>query len=592
MERKKSLREIIYALLLLTAIIILFFWYTGENSKRMEERNKEYAWDSARLKAEQIDEELNNSLNIIHTYAYFIEEVLTEPAIKAGTLKEMEENARFDVLLYADADGIDHASDGREADVADQKFYQEGIEGKTGIDIVFDPYFFDEIMVCFYTPVRYQGEVIGVLRGAYLAEEHLQDMLSTTYFGEEAEVFLCVPDGRVIAKTNSKSCEGHLLDGLAETGIIDENTAAGAKGIFEGGGEGVFVCSTDSETDNLCVMYLPENDFILVQAFPKSVTQSMIRAENMVGIRLEIFLIGLFAIYILLLIARAGRRKKLLEQENREMGYIINGVNTLFSRFAMVDFETNTYHYLAGTSPEEEMALTGSYPDLVRYFCAIIIDEKEREEFTTFLQRDSIIEKLDEQNDLRFECHVMQGGSPKWKHMNIICLERKEGRAVKVLFTRQNITEVKERELKIQAEMSLANRKERQYRIAIASNSFCTFEFNLTKDLIEQDITRIMDGHEISLLERAGLTAPCKASECFEKWKAYVLEESIAEYLAAVNIDNLRQHFEQGEAEVDVEYWGRASQDKQMCVRQSFVMTQDDDTGDIMVMVVFICVTV
>ena len=33
------------------------------------------------------------------------------------------------------------------------------------------------------------------------------------------------------------------------------------------------------------------------------------------------------------------------------MGYIINGVTTLFSRFAMVDFAAGTYQYLAGTTP-------------------------------------------------------------------------------------------------------------------------------------------------------------------------------------------------------------------------------------------------
>ena len=60
----------------------------------------------------------------------------------------------------------------------------------------------------------------------------------------------------------------------------------------------------------------------------------------------------------------------------------------------------------------------------------------------------------------------------------------------KVLFTRQNITEIKEEELRIQTQIALANRKERQYRIAITSNAICTFDFNLTKDLIEEDVVQ------------------------------------------------------------------------------------------------------
>ena len=51
MKKKKSLQRIIYIILFLTAIIILFRWYTGQNTARMIERNKNYAKDSARLMA-------------------------------------------------------------------------------------------------------------------------------------------------------------------------------------------------------------------------------------------------------------------------------------------------------------------------------------------------------------------------------------------------------------------------------------------------------------------------------------------------------------------------------------------------------------
>ena len=115
MERKKSIQEIIYVLLLIAAIMATFCWYTSQNSKRMEERNKNYASDSARSMALKIDDDLNNALSLINTYSYFAEESLSEPVITAETLKKMEENSLFDALIYTDADGIDYASDGREA---------------------------------------------------------------------------------------------------------------------------------------------------------------------------------------------------------------------------------------------------------------------------------------------------------------------------------------------------------------------------------------------------------------------------------------------------------------------------------------------
>ncbi len=587
MKNKKLLYQITYILFLLLAIIIIFYWYTTQNNLRIEERNKSYAADSARQTAMRIDDELDNALNLIQTYTYFIGQNSNGPNITAQTLKEMESHSMFDALTFTDAQGIDYASDGQTFDAAQRTFYQEGIHGSSDIDIIFDPHFFNETTACFYAPVHYQGRIIGVLRGAYLAEEYLQNMLATSYFGEKADVFLCTTDGRVIAGTNHNSSEGNLLETLTDSNVIDAATASHAKDIFKNGGWESFLCSPDSKTDNLCVVHLPRHDFVLVQTFPKSITQSMVADENLVGIRLEAMLITLFIIYMILLLIRSGQNKKLLKQENQEMSCIIRGMRTLFTRFSMVDFETDTYQYLAGTRSENDLvAVRGTYEELSEYFRSIVIEGKERTEFSEFIDRESIINGLQEQDDLRYECHIQRNGHEEWEHMNIICLERKNGRASKVLFIRQNITAVKEQELRIQAKLSLAARKERQYRIAITSNAFCTFEFNLTQDWIENDITRVLNGRQISILEAAGLCAPCKASECFEKWKTFILAESAEEYSRIVNIAYLKEQFEQGNAEVTAEYWGQDSADRQICVRQSFIMTQDNISNDIMVMVV------
>ncbi len=585
---EKSLQQVVYVLFLLSAIIILFQWYTTRNRERIEERNKNYAADSAQLKAVQIDGELSNALSRIGTYAFFVEEGLSEPEVSAQMLKKIEDSSMFDTVMFTDKNGIDHASDGRTADVTERMFFQDGMLGGSNIEIIFDPHLADETMSCFYAPIHYEGEVIGVLRGAFLAEEHLQSMLATTYFGEAAGVFLCTSEGSVIASSNGSGVyTGNLVDALISDGVIDQGTAVKVKEVFKNGGKGAFVCEPDCKTDNICITYLDDNNFVLVQTFPKDVTQEMIRIENLIGIQLEAILIGLFAMYIVMLLIRARREKKLLEEQNREMGYIINGVRTLFNRFTVVNLETDTYRYLAGTKPENSnIAVSGPYEDLIEHLCSIMIEETDRRELAESISRDAVIEALEFQNDIRFESHVLRGGSPEWEHVNIICLERKEGRASKILFIRQNVTELKKKEMQIQAEMSLANRKERQYRIAIASSAFGTFEFNLTKDLIENDVVRIIDGQQVSLLERAGLKAPCKASECFERWKKFVLDESKKEFSQVVNIDYLKERYEQGDAEVDVDYWGMEAGGEQMCVRQSFVMTQDNDTDDIMVMVV------
>ena len=162
MNKRRS--DIVSVLLLLAAVIILFYWYTRQNSMRMAEQNKNYAADSASLLATQVDEELNNALSRISTYAYFTGEGLTEPTVSAKMLQEMVKNSQFDSVLFTDLEGTDYAPDGRTSDVTERDFYINGIKGENGISVIFDSHFFDEIMVNFYAPVRYNGEIIGVLQ--------------------------------------------------------------------------------------------------------------------------------------------------------------------------------------------------------------------------------------------------------------------------------------------------------------------------------------------------------------------------------------------------------------------------------------------
>lgn len=585
--KRKYWKNVLYVVLLLIAIVILFQWYTTQNSNRIEAQNLNYAADSAQQTAGYIERELRNAQNRITTYAYFLGEGMTESQINAKALQEMTERSLFDFFTYVNSEGVSLFSDGRVSNTEDAEFYVKGIQGESGILVEFGTSFTEETVISFYAPVRSGGEIIGVLRGVYSAEAYLQNLLSTTYFGEDVDVFLCMPDGTEIASSNNNGYTGDLLDLMLESGTIDEAACSEARKIFENGGEGAFICSSPSKTDNICVVSLPQSGYVLVQVFPENITESMVENANRTGIMLEIMLIVLFVIYIIARLADAGKEKKLLEKENKEMGYVIDGVNKLFARFVMVDFEEDKYQYLSGTRPErEEFPLEGRYPDFADYLCSFL-PEEDREQFARILEKDAVIRELGETaTDVRFESRVVKEGRTEWEHMNVICLERQDGRASKVLIIRQNITEVKEKELRIQAEISLANRKERQYRIAITSNAISTYDFNLTQDLIEQDIVRVVDDRIISLLDMVGLEAPCRTSEWFERCRKYIAEESMEDYCAAVNLDHLKECFMQGETEVDVEYWSEYSGGHKMCVRQSFIMTWDDDTGDIMVMVV------
>lgn len=358
--------------------------------------------------------------------------------------------------------------------------------------------------------------------------------------------------------------------------------------MFAEGREAALLCREGCKTDNLCVMHLPGYDYVLVQAFPKEITQGMVKRANMAGIRLEISLLVLFLAYFAFLVIRSRGRRKKLEEENKMINDVLRGMNILFSsRYLIVDLEKDQYSYMAGNGPlNTSIPLEGVYSEFIKFHTADIVGDREKEEFSRFARIDSIKEELATKDSAVHECHVLRQGKEDWEHLLVICLERRGGKPVRALYVRQNITELKQKELREQRERAVLNRKERQYRIAVMSGSFSAFECNLTRDCIEQDIVRMDGGQEISLLERAGLSVPCAASECFEKWGQFVLPESQKDYSLTVNVEYLKEQYEQGNMEVDVDYWGKTDHEEPMCVRQSFIMTCDEDTGDLIAMVV------
>ena len=587
-KAKNTWQNVLFVLILLVAICLLFRWYSVSNSKRIEEQNLNYAMDSARQNSRGLGNEFTNAQRRVRNYAYFLSVALNASDINTDLLKDFEKNTDFDAISFVNVRGINMTSDGALFDSSDKDYFIDGMNGKSGCSMVLDSQITGKTTMVFYAPVWDDGELSGVLLGLYLAEDYLQEILEVTYFGESADVYLCTRNGEVIASSMGGNQENSLPDALRDSGVIDGQTAEKLWEVLRGEIEqGSFGCASGSLTDNLCALRVPGTDYILIQTFPQNVTQKMIHNANYTGIILQAILIGLFVVYVIFLIVRSHRERKVLEKRNEQSNYVLQGLNTLFSsRYLTVDLETGNYSYIAGAHPlSSHLDMEGSYQDIIDAHSADIIEEQGKEDFRRQFSIDRIVESLTDKDVFNYECHVMRNGKELWELLICVCIERKEGRASKILYVRQDNTQLRLQEIRAKKEKAVMDRKERQYRIAIMSTAFSAFEFNLTQDRIEQDVTRTIDGNTVSLLEKIGLSAPCPASLCFEKWRDFILEESLEEYNDATNLENLKRRFKQGEAEVTVDYWGWTSKDQQMCVRQSFIMTRDERTNDIMVMV-------
>lgn len=578
----------IFFLAVFIFVILLFYRFSIQNSQRIQEQNLVYAEDSARQTAVRLNDTFRHSQFLIERYAHFLSYFMEKKHFNAEFLADLERNSPFNTVRFSNKYGICTTSSGQVLNVADAEFFKSGMKGESGVSVQLDSKIYHETILGFYAPIIEEKNVIGVLRGAYLAGSYLRQLLKTDYFGQSADVFLCLPDGTIISSSSEKEYSGNVFECIIENGMVDRSALERIEELYKSGKDGAIANDSGQTIDNVCIMHLPSYPYFLVQSFPDGVTSKMIDNANMAGMQLELFLLLLSACVAAWLVMKAKFQKAALERENRIYGTVMQGISSIFnSQYHICNLENSTVFPISAHDlkkykglPEDE-----NYQNILMENSVNIVPKKAQKEFQEFFQPENLTRLLSRSNITLFECHLKEKNRDVWENRIASCISRNEdGKPLKVLLLRQDVTEMKERELEAKKRLIIADRKEKQYRQAATANAMCVYEFNIAEDLILGDIEAKIDGETFSLLSLCNLKAPCQATRFFNCWKNFVLPESLQEYARIANLEYLKECFANGRTEVDVDYWCQL-QERELCLRQSFYLTRDkgnlEDKGDL-----------
>ena len=484
-ELLNKYKRLLFVILIFWIIVLLFLWFSADNQKRILRQNEMYIQDSATQRSAQLDSVLEESMERIKTMAYWFGGTLESSEITPEQLKELEEKTTFDYVRYVDASGNNISSDGRSNDARDREYYLEGMAGCSGFSVTLHSRITSETLVNFYTPLYYQGEIIGVLRGVYLAQERMKELLQSSFFGEDAAAFLCMSDGTVIAKNDAlnRSEDGqaktNFLDILNTSIHVDEEEKQKVMQALQNGTSAGFTYRTDDGVGNGYILRLKQTDWYLIQTFPAQVTSQLYREAVGAGMLLEVALSILFVLYVLVLVIHYKKQKKKLLKENQDMSYVIHGIPLLFERFVLIDMEEGSYRYLLDSRPLEEcVALQGEYPRLVNYILETVKSETDRQSMQSFLNPERLRSYLDK-NALGVRIDYQRSGQEDvWTRLNVVCVERKDDMPVKAILAQQDITEEKKQELERQQVLTSAMEEAKK-----ANQAKSIFLFNMSHDI-------------------------------------------------------------------------------------------------------------
>lgn len=432
--------------LLLVIIVLSFYAFMRENTKRVLGQNRNYIEDVTKQTTSRVNDLLNERRQSLEVISITVTRTIKEPWVSQELLKVLQDASTFDYLEFVDANGLNHNADGVESDSTDRENYIEGMKGNTGISVIFNSRITRETLIDFYTPVYFEGKIIGVLNGMY-REVTLQKAISTEMFDVSAKTYLCMEDGTVISSHGDDNAPDNILKGLQESSFVSNDDLEKIKDAFTEHESYNYTYAGTKGTGNAALVAIPDSNWMLLQTFPSELTYNMVRSANAAGIKLELRLLIIFLCYLCFMIWRNIRQRKKLMSEKDRLSWIVEGILPLFSRFVILDYEKNTYEYVENT--QRGIAAKGSLDELIAYMTPHYIEEEKLESAANLLSREEVQERLTEDIPyLQYEYRI-RWEEECWENASVLSLRRKAGVPVSVLLAIQDVTLLKEQEQEI-----------------------------------------------------------------------------------------------------------------------------------------------
>lgn len=290
--------------------------FTLVNRRNISNNNREYLKDNTSQMAMIVDDSLTHGLTNIQVLSSLAGELLTSPEIDVATLQRILNNSIFDFIEFTDLEGKNHNTTGGVSEASDRRYYLDAMRGNSGVELIFNSRATNETLLAFYSPVYYQGKMIGSLLGAYQATGQLNALLTMDVFGCRAEAYLCNEDGLIIASNQN-------INTMAEVSIetvlgprVAKNVDA-ADLVYKN--ETMIIPLVGNET-GACVMGLVNSEWYIIQIFPEQANRLMISNANRIGIVLAVFLVAILAVlliltYLILNRSRLETQKALVKAE-------------------------------------------------------------------------------------------------------------------------------------------------------------------------------------------------------------------------------------------------------------------------------------
>lgn len=362
---------------------------------------------------------------------------------------------------------------------------QQGVKGKTHIEVIYGNDQSTETQVNFFTPFYDEGNIVGEISGSLGADTDIAPLLERRFLAQKLMGFLCNHEGKVIASTEDGVKPGMLVDEyLADTmglsvklqPLINEYDKTKTDLSME---PALFRCREKSGNAIGCAIGITGTDWYIVQIAPADVLlflerQTIIQSYMISGFSFVLFMLCLFVV--------TKKQKRKSEKEIADSHGVIEVLSKEYKSVYLIDTETKNvipYRLSEHISQQYKEAIKNglSWEEGIQGYCKYFVKEEYKEEFLKKCSLNNLKQQLQKEGDY-FYYEYMNDKVGQQHVFRIVASLLPDSDKKQIVLGFADINEEREKELALQRTLQDAcNRAE------AANKAKSTFLFNISHDI-------------------------------------------------------------------------------------------------------------
>lgn len=376
---KQRAFQIVFALLIFIIIGASFLDFANRVEKSVHHQAEQTLNEMVSEGALRLDTQIKRDMAFLRTEASIMaaDGTVNDMEKVIRNLKLGQDNYKFSRMTFIKPDGTAHTSTGEVGNLSTREYVQSALGGTETVSDIVISNFSGEESFALAVPVYENGNIIGVLSGAY-GGDSFSDVVNMKVYGNKSITCIIQPNGTYVLgpKSDQEKTRGWNSDGDTQQEIVDKMTK----------GESGYASFNNGE-QNWQFSYVQANinDWYVVTLVPEQVVMAQSDyIQKMAIVLCAKVILALVAIVIYIIITQRRRLKE--EQAQQEKRHLDNSryrvlLENLEALFFEWDLEANKV-----TCSKEWKERLGYEPDATIIENGTLVDEQEQLSFSGFIE--------------------------------------------------------------------------------------------------------------------------------------------------------------------------------------------------------------